>query len=629
MCGITGAGWFEPGLAIDDETLGRMMDVLVHRGPDDQGSYRSAFGSDAAAGVVLGHRRLSIIDLDTGRQPIGNEDDTIQVVFNGEIYNFPSLRRRLEGSGHRFRTQSDTEVLVHLYEDVGTDAFSQLNGMFSVAIWDAPRQRMVLARDRLGQKPMVYAQQPGRLAFASEIKSLLQIGDISRGLDPLALDQYFTYQYVPHPNTIFSAIKKLPPAHFAVWEHDALRIERYWQPPREPDLQFETSDAIGQLQELLEDAISLRMRSDVPLGAFLSGGVDSSLAVSLMQRHSPRPIKTFSIGFPIPEYDESKYAWQVATSLGTDHHAYVVQPDAVDILQQLVELYDEPFADSSAIPTWHVARLAREDVTVVLTGDGGDELFCGYPRYRAVDMAGRLPDWMRSALSWEYWQRLPTSSRQKSVFRQAKRFAEAASQSPARRYLDWISIFNEPRRAELYEDGFLAQLSADPARFLQDAWGENQFPDDPSRAAYADLVTYLPCDLMSKVDMTTMAHGLEARQPYLDHRVVEFAMKLPLSMKYRRGRGKRILRTAFQSSLPSAIWQRKKMGFGVPLDHWFRDELRPLVQDGLLATNSRIESYCRRATVRQWVNEHQRHEFDHGYRLWSLLFLELWLQKWA
>ena len=629
MCGITGACWTDSRLAIDQGTLNRMVDVLAHRGPDDRGSHLENLSGDIGSGVALGHRRLSVIDVAGGAQPMSNEDDTVYVVFNGEIYNYLSLRRRLEGTGHRFRTRSDTEVLVHLYEQSGNDAFAQLNGMFAVAIWDRPRQRLVLARDRLGQKPLVYALQDGRLAFASELKSLLQIADLPRELDATAVDQYLTYQYVPHPRTIFQAAKKLPPAHFAVFEEGRLRSGQYWQPPSEVDAQISEAGAIDQLRELVGDSVRLRMQSDVPLGAFLSGGVDSSLVVSLMQQFSEKRIKTFSIGFPHPEYDESRYARQVARALGTDHNEYIIRPDAVEAIHHLVELFDEPFADSSAIPTWHLSKLAREQVTVVLTGDGGDELFCGYPRYRAVESAERMPGGLRQLLSWPLWQRAPTSTRQRSVWRQAKRFAEAASLSPERRYLDWISIFNEPRRAGLYQEDFLTDLSEDPATFLHSAWHQSKHGQQLAAAAYADLITYLPCDLLAKVDMNSMAHGLEARQPLLDHRVVELAMRLPTAMKYRGGRGKRILRKAFHAQIPNRIWRRKKMGFGVPLDHWFRKELRPLTQDILLSKSTRVGQFCRPQAVEQLVREHQQGVFDHSYRLWSLLFFELWLQKWA
>ena len=629
MCGITGACWTDSQLAIDPATLKRMVQVLAHRGPDEQGIWFEDQRGDSLAGIALGHRRLAVIDVEGGVQPMSNEDNTIHVVFNGEIYNHLALRRRLEGTGHCFRTRCDTEVLLHLYEENGTAAFDQLNGMFAIAIWDHPRQRLLLARDRLGQKPLVYALQNGRLAFASELKSLLQISDLPREIDATAIDQYLTDQYVPQPRTIFRAVNKLPPASFAVFEKGCFQCHQYWRPPHEEDSHINEHEAIYQLRELLRDSVRLRMQSDVPLGAFLSGGVDSSLVVSQMQQFSDRRIKTFSIGFPVPEYDESRYAQQIVQALGTDHYQYTVEPDAVETIHQLVQLFDEPFADSSAIPTWHLSKLAREQVTVVLTGDGGDELFCGYPRYRAVASAAQMPSWLRQVLGWRLWQGIPTSSRQRSIWRQAKRFAEAAHFSPLRRYVDWISIFNESRRADLYQGDFAAMLHEDPVAFLEIAWRQSEHGGDVAAAAHADLITYLPGDLMTKVDMNSMAHGLEARQPLLDHRVVELAMKLPMSMKYQGGRGKRILRTAFHGQIPNNIWRRKKMGFGVPLNPWFRQELRPLIHDVLLSNTPRLGQFFRRQAIAQMVTEHQQGMFDHSYRLWSLLFFELWLRQWA
>lgn len=635
MCGITGAIWTDPQRGIDAPTLARMTDVLRHRGPDDQGTYYNEFRLrppyEALPGIALGFRRLSIIDLATGQQPMSNEDGSVWIIFNGEIYNYLDLRRRLEGSGHKFRTDSDTETIVHLYEDEGPQCFSHLNGMFAVAIWDSNRRRLVLGRDRLGKKPLVYRHDPGRLLFASELKSLLELPGLPREIDPSAVDEYLTYQYVPHPNCILRGFRKLPQGHFAVWQDDKLEVRPYWQPDFTVERRLPRSTAGEQLRGLLDSAVQMRMQSDVPLGAFLSGGVDSSLIVALMQRHSSEPVKTFSIGFPVKEYDEMKYAELVARHLQTDHHTLRVEPNAVEILPKLAWHYDEPFGDSSAIPTWYVSKMTREHVTVALSGDGGDELFAGYPRYRAVALAARL-DWLtpvKSVLAARAWQWLPSSGRQKSRLRQLKRFSEALSQSPERRYLDWISIFNERRRADLYQDEFLAQLTTDPAAFLRSAWKRCQGRDPVTCASLADLVTYLPCDLMTKVDLASMAHGLEVRAPFLDYRVVEFAAALPMRLKYRRGRGKRLLRESFGDLLPREIWGRKKMGFGVPLDHWFRHDLRELTSDLLLSENSSLRQFVRPDAVQTLWDEHQQRRFDHSARLWTLVMLESWLRQWA
>jgi asparagine synthase (glutamine-hydrolysing) len=635
MCGITGAVWSAPERAIDATTLERMTEVLRHRGPDDRGTYRSEYRLQpplrAMPGVALGFRRLSIIDLVTGHQPMPNEDQTVWVVFNGEIYNYQQLRNRLEGHGHTFRTSSDTETIVHLYEDEGLNCLRHFNGMFGLAIWDSRQRRLVLARDRLGQKPLVYCHQAERLLFASELKSLLEVPGMRRDLDPEAVDAYLTYQYIPHPHTIFRDIRKLPPGHYAVFQDGHLEVARYWEPDLEAERKLAPDAATEQLRELLSSAVHMRMRSDVPLGAFLSGGVDSSLIVALMQRQASQPVKTFSIGFPVAEYDETSFARRVAEHVGTEHHEFQVSPDGVDVLPKLVWHYDEPFADSSAIPTWYVSQMTRDHVTVALSGDGGDELFAGYPRYRAVWLGAGLDRSgpIRSLLAWKVWQRLP-GSRQKSLVRRFKRFSSSLAQSPARRYLEWIAIFNESRRAAIYQDDFLAQLpDLDPFSFLQRAWQRVGRRDPVSTTSLADLVTYLPCDILTKVDIASMAHALECRQPFLDHRVVEFAAALPIQQKFRLGKGKRILRATFGDLLPPEIWGRAKMGFGVPLDHWFRKELRDMTHDVLLGESARGRGIFQPDEVARLINEHEQRQFDHAYRLWALLVFELWMQRWC
>jgi len=640
MCGITGAIWTDANKAVDGAALRRMTDALAHRGPDDEGFYTSPLGPRAngrtIAGAALGFRRLAIIDLAGSRQPLSNEDDSIHLVFNGEVYNYRQLHKRLEGSGHRFKTAGDAETLIHLYEDEGPDFLRHVVGMFALALWDAPRQRLLLARDRLGQKPLVYRMESGRLLFASELKSLLEVPGVPREIDPAALDEYLTFQYVPHPNTIFRQIRKLPPAHLAIYEDGRLSVRRYWSPAAAESDDFEVrgqaDEPIDALRTTLSRAVELRLQSDVPLGAFLSGGVDSSLVVALMQRLSNQQVKTFSVGFPVKEFDESHYARRVAQHLGTEHHEFRVEPNAVDVLPQLVWNFDEPFADSSAIPTYYLAKMTRDHVTVALSGDGGDELFAGYPRYRAVRLSAvldTLPRMVRRMLAAGFWQRLPASARQRSWSRRWKRFTGAMALDPQRRYAEWVSIFNLPRRAALYTDAFLARLTeSDPLDFLLAAYRRFPKRDMVTASSLVDLVTYLPCDLMTKVDVATMAHGLECRQPMLDHRVVELAAALPLSLKMRMWRGKRILRAAFGDLLPATIFRRRKMGFGVPLDHWFRHELKEFAHQVLLDPRSLGRGYFRESVVRQLLEEHVTGVFDHSARLWSLLVLELWHQRW-
>lgn len=636
MCGITAAIWSEPGLAIDESTFARMTELLAHRGPDDRGTYRHEFALrppyESMPGVALGHRRLSILDLACGRQPMTNEDGTIQLVFNGEIYNYRTLRRRLEGSGHRFRSESDSETILHLYEDLGPECLEHLWGMFALVIWDAKQRRVLFARDRLGKKPLVFRQEPGRLLIASELKSILAAPGVPRTIDPAAIDEYLTYQYIPHPNTIFQGIRKLPPAHYGLYADDRLTIAPYWQPSLATERERPEREWIEELRSLLSDAVALRLQSDVPLGVFLSGGIDSSLIAALAQKQSGTPIKTFSIGFPVPDFDESTYARRVAQHLKTDHHELQVAPDAAQILPRLVYHYDEPFADSSALPTWYLAEFAKREVSVALSGDGGDELFAGYTRYSAVAWAAwfdALPWPLPQFLGAGIWQWLPGGSRQKSWIRQFKRFNAAMNLAPERRYLEWISIFGEARRAELYTESFVGRLpNSDPADFVEEAWRRSGPRDAVTCASLADLTTYLPCDLLTKVDIATMAHGLECRQPLLDHRVVELAIAMPASLKRRWGRGKSILRAAFGELLPDEVWTRPKMGFGVPLDSWLRGELRPLMHDLLLDNTAKSRGYFRPEAVQQLVTEHETEVFDHSYRLWALIIFEAWLREW-
>ena len=637
MCGITGAAWLDDAPPLERSTLQRMVEQLRHRGPDDQGIY---FGNCPPRAtdrprthVALGMRRLSIIDVAGGHQPISNEDGTVWVVCNGEIYNYQELRHRLEAAGHRFQTHSDTEVLVHLYEEEGIDFPAHLNGMFALALWDERRGRLLLARDRLGQKPLIYRHEGGRLLFASEMKSLLEVPGVSRQLDPQALDLYLTYGYVPHPHTIFRGIRKLPPAHYALFCDGQLTTGCYWKCDFNHEQKRPKDDYVEELRETLGSAVRLRLQSEVPLGAFLSGGVDSSIIVGLMQKMSDKPIRTFCIGFSEADYDETHYARQVADRLGTEHQEFRVEPKAIELLPKLVWHYDEPFADFSAIPTYYVSKLTREHVTVALSGDGGDELFAGYRRYIAVrsgEWFDALPSPLRRVLGSGLWERLPAPARQTSDVRRIKRLAVAMAKCPERRYLDWISTFNDSQRATLYRDEWLAELpDADPIEFLTAALARSDRRDRVTATMLADLTTYLPCDLMTKVDIASMAVSLECRQPFLDYRVVELAAAMPLEMKLGAFRGKKILYQAFGDLLPRSVRRRRKMGFGVPLDLWFRDELRQYVRDVLLDPAAAGREYFRPEAVRQLIDEHQSERFDHSYRLWSLLFFELWHRQWA
>lgn len=634
-----------------------MVDVLAHRGPDDSGLYHSHIGlldgsgagsgttNDVGAaphGAMLGHRRLSIIDLSGGRQPLSNEDGSIWIVLNGEIYNYRELRKDLQSRGHRFATESDTEVIVHLYEEYGDDCVLHLRGMFAFAIWDQRRERLLIARDRIGQKPLHYRHHGGRLDFASELKGLLQLQDSPREINPTAIDQYLTYQYVPHPGSILKGYSKLPPAHLLTFEHGNLVTRRYWQPPYEPGTLHTESSSVftggndspeavqSALRETLTEAVRLRMRSDVPLGAFLSGGVDSTIITGLMQELSSQPVHSFSIGFPVKKFDERVFAREAAEHLGTIHHEQVVEPSALSILPKLIWHYDEPLSDSSAIPMMYLSEMTREFVTVSLTGDGADELFAGYDRYRAVKLAATfdlLPRSVRSIFASRFWQRIPASVHQKSFRRRLKRFLDALGDEPQRRYLSWINIFDHHRRRDIYSDGMQEQLgNADAASFLESAYTECPSRDFVTQTTCADVLTYLPCDIANKVDIASMAYGLECRSPFLDHHVAELAARMPIRFKRKGKQGKQILLDTFGDLLPASIQNRPKMGFGVPIDSWLRNELKPLLFDVLLDQKSIDRGWFRPEVVRQLVDEHVTSKWDHSYRLWNLLILELWQQ---
>lgn len=657
MCGIAGAAWTAGALPLDLAVLERMTTVLSHRGPDDAGYYHSVAATNRAwrllppalptapvnaspnaPGAALGHRRLSIIDLAGGHQPLSNEDGTVWITFNGEIYNYRELQSELERQGHHFRTSSDTETIVHLYEQHGTKCVERLRGMFSFAIWDDRQNQLFLARDRLGKKPLVYRLEHDRLYFASELKALLQVPDVPRELNLVAVNDYLTYQYVPYPHSILNGFNKLPPAHWALYGAGKFETNRYWAPAfavsansQAVSQPMSESQARQQLRETLTEAVRLRMRSDVPLGAFLSGGVDSTIVAGLMQQLSDRPVKTFSIGFPVKAFDERSFARLAAEHLKTEHHEQVVDPSALKILPRLIEQYDEPFADSSAIPMMYLAEMARQHVTVALSGDGGDELFAGYERYRAVELAqafDRLPRLLQRLVAAPLWQRLPASTRQKSSRRRLKRLLSALAYPPERRYLKWISIFDDDRLPKLLSPEFQSALAnADPAEFILNAYHECPVRDFVTRTTCTDILTYLPCDILNKVDIASMTHGLEVRCPLLDHQVVDLAAAMPMSWKMKRGRGKRILTETFAGLLPPPIQRRRKMGFGVPLDHWFRGELQPFLKEVLLDRRTLDRGLFRPQAVERLVEEHVTSRWDHSYRLWALLVFELWQQR--
>jgi asparagine synthase (glutamine-hydrolysing) len=593
-----------------------MCDVIRHRGPDDEGVWMGE-------GVALGMRRLSIIDLATGHQPIHNEDRSVWTVFNGEIYNFRELREELESAGHRFYTATDTEVIVHAYEQWGSGAIARLRGMFGLAIWDLKSRTLVVARDRIGIKPMYYATVNERCYFGSELKSLLEAPDVPRDLNPAALDHYLSFLYTPRDGSIFKSVRKLPPGHQLTWRDGVTTIEEFWKLPTEEPFGGSEEDAVRGLREVLTDAVRSHMISDVPLGAFLSGGIDSSLVVGLMSEVSGARVKTFSIGFDEPAFDELEHARRVADHFGTDHHEFVVKPDGVGILDRLVSHFDEPFADSSAIPTWYVSEMARRHVTVVLSGDGGDELFGGYDRYlphpRVVAFDRYSPGALRRVAAIAS-ARLPDGAR-------GKNFLRHVSRSERGRYLDSIQFFGPAEKRSLLTPEFQRVLSGPDSethlarhfdRFAGLPW--------PSQMMRFDAETYLPEDILTKVDRMSMAHSIESRVPLLDNEVIRFAAALPAALKIKNGRRKHVLKEVAATFLPHDIVNRRKQGFGVPLGTWFRGNLRELFADTLLGPASLQRGYFQPAFVRRIVGEHLSGKRDHTLRLWQLVVFERWQQ---
>lgn len=629
MCGIAGILNLGHGPPIDLVDLRRMADQLVHRGPDDDG-----FHVDPGGRCGLAFRRLSIIDLGGGRQPIANEDESVWLTFNGEIYNFRDLRRALEATGHRFRTASDSEAIVHAYEQWGDDCLTRLEGMFAIALWDERRGRLLLARDRFGKKPLVYANWRGRFFWASEAKSILALPGMPREIDPVALNDYLTLQYVPAPRSIFRHFGKLGRG-----ERLSLDAERgaappqpvaWWSIPSAPARFAGTyDDAREQLGILLPRAVEKRLVADVPLGAFLSGGIDSSIVVGLMRRLGVSPLRTYSIAFSDARYDESAHARQVARHFQTEHHETTVAPDALAVLDRLVHHFDEPMADSSAIPTYYVSQYARSGVTVALTGDGGDEAFAGYDRYRAARLAERIPAPLRAlAARGAGW--LPRG-RSKSLSNRAYRLLAPLAADPAQRYASWVRVLDP---SPLYRPEFAERLGGPvdaPSRWLASLYDGPIGGSAAERAIYTDFCSYLPHDLLVKVDIASMACGLECRAPLLDRELVEFALSLPIAWRLGGGArgGKRILRDWARDLLPPTICNRRKMGFGVPIGEWFRGPLRETLRSSLLSSGSLAGRVFRPEALARLLDEHQRGAANHEHALWALLLLERWREKWC
>jgi len=611
MCGIAGfAGW-ALGPEEAGSTVRRMCDAIVHRGPDDSGYF-------VAPEVALGMRRLSIIDVAGGRQPIANEDGSVQVVFNGEIYNHHELRRELIAQGHRFRTQSDTETIVHLYEELGPDFVSRLRGMFAIALWDARGRRLVLARDRAGIKPLSYWLTADGIAFCSELRSFLALPRFPRRLDERGIAAFLSLGYVPDPLAAFAGVAKLPPGHLLVWFADRKGyavVRRYWTPVAPESAVLDEREAAERLGELLADAVGSHLESEVPLGAFLSGGLDSSTVVALMARAAPITPRTFAIGFAETAFNEAPDARRVAEALGARHTELILSPTADRLVEGIVGIFDEPFADSSALPTYLVSQLARRHVTVSLSGDGGDELFGGYPRYLDVLERPSVPAWGRPLLR-AMGRALPHIAPGRGRLLDLARPRAAG-------YAGTVALPLAP------EDGGMAATRIVPREgqfgdILADAFAEAGARDFVSQMMLVDVATYLPGDILTKVDRASMAVSLEARVPLLDHPLAEFALALPARFKIRNGAGKQVFRAAIRGLVPDDVLDRPKRGFGVPLAAWFRGPLRHRIEQ-LATANGGLYDFLDRGAVRRLAREHLVRRRDHSAALWRALVLQIWL----
>ena len=621
MCGICGELTFD-GAPVRAETIASMRDRLEHRGPDAQG----VFVSDDRR-VGLGFRRLAIIDLSPlGNQPMANEDGDVRVAFNGEIYNFQTLRARLVAKGHTFRSHSDTEVLVHLYEDVGPSFVDAIDGMFAIAVWDVKAGRLVLARDRAGKKPLFVYRDARRLVFGSEIKAIFGHPDVPIDVDESQIPAYFTYGYIPHPATFYRGVTQIDPAGVLVVGADGrTESRRYWNlqfPDAGDERPVSRDSARERVRELVTDAVARRLVSDVPLGAFLSAGIDSTIVVGVMSRLMNAPVKTFTIGFEgAPAFDETAAARQVAERFKTEHTEFRVKPSAVDLIDRLVWHHDGPFGDSSAIPTFLVSQLTRQHVTVVLTGDGGDELFAGYLRFQAALAAERLPQMARPLAEFGL-SLLPDAPHERHVLARARRFVKFMHLPLAERLVRWNSIFQDDLPSLLLRDGQL-----DPLAHLSSVLAGCRGASPLNQLLALNYASYLADDLLVKTDRCTMANSLEARCPLLDTALTEYAASLPDAFKLDGRRSKAILREAFADLIPADIDRRPKTGFGVPLDGWFRGELREYVRDVLLSPSAASRVVLKSDAVSKLVAAHQQGRANVGHRLWTLVCFERWLQQ--
>ena len=625
MCGIAGIFYADPNREVQVNALRAQADQIAHRGPDGVGIWRRN-------NIGLAHRRLSIIDLEGGDQPIANEDGSVQVVFNGEIYNFQDLRAKLISRGHRFATESDTEVLVHLYEEYGEHLVDHLRGMFAFAIWDQRKRKLLLARDRVGLKPLYVYRDREKLLFGSELKAILAHHDVDRSIDLAALEDYFCYGIIPGERSIFRFVSKLPPAHVLVVSGDDLYTEprRYWQIDFRPDYSKSVSEWKETVEAKIEETVRTHEVSDVPVGAFLSGGVDSSVMVGLLSRYGNRPLHTFSIGFDESEYSELPYARQVAKRFGCEHIEEIVRPEAAASLDDLVKYYDEPFADSSAIPTMHVSRLASQYVKVVVSGDGGDEAFGGYSRYAHDLMESRvrsvLPSFVRSTMLPGLAGCWPKSDWLPRVLR-AKNTLHNLSLTPAEAYANTLSLARLPIRRRILSDDVVRRLEGyRPERHVLGHYPSSHNSDALANMLRADIGMMLPDDFLTKVDRASMSCGLEVRPPLVDHELLELTARMPSSLKIRGSETKWIFKDIYRDRLPRDITKRSKRGFEIPIDSWLRGPLRDVFEDTVFSSNSQAGDYLDRKEVKRLYRDHRSHISRHGNTLWAILVFAKWAE---
>lgn len=622
MCGIVGYMNLN-GAMVDANIIDNMCQTLVHRGPDEAGTF-------VDKNIGIGMRRLSIIDLKTGTQPITNEDNTLYIVFNGEIYNYRELKPDLVNKGHIFRTNSDTEVILHLYEEHSEGCLEYLNGMFAFAIWDKRKKKLFCARDRLGIKPFYYFLDKDRLIFGSELKTILEEKGLDLGLNFEALSQYLAFEFIPFPNTLIKNIKKLPPGHFMYAGDDGVQIRQYWYPENIEEKVRSEADVIEELYSLLKDSVSLRLRSDVPFGAFLSGGIDSSSIVALMSDLLDGDVKTFSIGFDDKTYNELDSASQVARLFNTDHKEQVIDPSAIDLIEKLINHMDDPIGDFSIFPTYLVSKLARESVKVVLSGDGGDELFGGYDTYLAQKLYGyyaHVPSEIRKYLVVPAVNMLPPTKKKKGIINKTKHFIGGTTMPDKYDHFRWMTFTRPEDNKHIFQDGVLQSINIDRVfSFIPKYLNENS-SNGINRSMYVDIKSYLVDNILVKVDRMSMATSLEARVPFLDHRVVEFALSVPHELKIKNLTTKYLLKKMARKSLPDNIINKPKQGFSIPMKNWLKGPVKNLMTDMLSYNHLKEQGIFNPAYVQKLIKEHLDNDANHSHKLWSLILFQLWKQK--